>query len=151
MDIDPTAEIIEVEKAVRSCLHEESISEVKVSMTKRPFRGTRKAFINLEEARALRLMKATHIKIGWVSCRVRRRIGAAGSAAQRGTLRLPTRANRNATSAPREEETPGSTIYRGLRGLRLFERQPRRGGREKLQEEPCKLTKRAPRSDQLRL
>ena len=70
MDFDPTAEVMEVEEAVRSCLHEESTSEVKVSMTKRLFRGTRKAFIKLEETRALRLMKATHIKIGWVSSRV---------------------------------------------------------------------------------
>ena len=64
------AEVMEVEEAVRSCLNEESTSEVKVSMTKRPFTGTRK------EARALRLIKATHIKIGWVSCRVRRRTTA---------------------------------------------------------------------------
>ena len=74
MDIDPIAEVMEVEEDVRSCLHEESTSEVKVSMTKRPFRGTRKAFIKLEEAHALRLIKTNHIKIGWVSCIVQKRI-----------------------------------------------------------------------------
>ena len=36
------------------------------TMTRRPFSGTRKAIIKLEESRALKLLKATHIKIGWV-------------------------------------------------------------------------------------
>ena len=42
-------------------------------MTKKPLRGMKKAFVRTEEARALKLLKATHIKIGWVSCRVRRK------------------------------------------------------------------------------
>ena len=67
IDNDPTAGAEEVEEAVRSCLNEEPTSEVKVSLTKRPFRGIRKAFIRLEEARALMLLKATHIKIGCVT------------------------------------------------------------------------------------
>ena len=70
MDIDPTTGDEEVAEAVRSCLQEEPLSEVKVSITKRPFRGTRKTFVRLEEARALILLKVTHIKIRWVSCRV---------------------------------------------------------------------------------
>ena len=63
-------------------------------------------------------------------------IGAidADSAAQKGTLRLPARENHNATSALREEEISGSNIFRGLRGVCLFERQPRRRGRENPQE-----------------
>ena len=73
MDIDRTAEAQEDEETVRSCLHEEQTSEVKASITKRPFRGKRKAYIGLEEARALMLLKVTHIKRGWVSCRVRRK------------------------------------------------------------------------------
>ena len=48
-------------------------SEVKVSLTRKPFRGTRKAFVRLKEARALTLLKATHMKIGSISCRVRKR------------------------------------------------------------------------------
>ena len=59
--------------AVRSCLREEPSARVKVSLTRKPFRGTRKAFVRLEEAIALTLPKTTHIKIGWVSCRVRRK------------------------------------------------------------------------------
>ena len=74
MDVDPTVEEEEVAEAVRSGLREEPSSGVKVSLTRKPFRGTKKAFVRLEEARGLTLLKATHIKIGWVSCRVRRKI-----------------------------------------------------------------------------
>ena len=73
LDVDPTVEEEEVTKAVRSCLWEEPSACVKVSLTRKPFRGTRKAFVRLEEASALTLLKATHIKIGWVSCRVRKK------------------------------------------------------------------------------
>ena len=72
-DVDPTVEKEEVAEAVRSYLREEPSSEVKVSLTRKPFRGTRKAFVRLEEVRALTLLKATRIKIGWVSCRVRKK------------------------------------------------------------------------------
>ena len=41
--------------------------EFRVSLTKTPYRGNRKAFVLLEEARTLKLLKAAHIKIGWVS------------------------------------------------------------------------------------
>ena len=68
LDLDPTAESEEV--AETGALQEEPSSEVKVSMTKRPLRGTRKAFVRLEELPALILLKVTHIKIGWVSCRI---------------------------------------------------------------------------------
>ena len=61
---------------MRSCLHEDPSTEVKVSLTRRPLRGGRKSFAQLEEVRALRLLKMTHIKIGWVSCRVRRMLEA---------------------------------------------------------------------------
>ena len=44
-----------------------------MSLSKTPYRGNRKAYVLLGEARALKLLKATHIKIGWVSCRVRRK------------------------------------------------------------------------------
>ena len=77
LNVDPTLEKEEVAEAVRSYLREEPYSEVEISLTRTPFRGsrksfrgTRKAFVRLEEARALTLLKATHIKNGWVSCRV---------------------------------------------------------------------------------
>ena len=74
LGIDPTVEAKEVAEAVRSCLKEETASEVKISVTKKPFRGTKKAFVRLEEARAPKLLKMTHIKIGWVFCRIRRKM-----------------------------------------------------------------------------
>ena len=49
--------------------------ELRVSLTKRPYRGVRKAYVLLEGAKALKLLKVAHIKIGWVSCRVRRKTG----------------------------------------------------------------------------
>ena len=73
LDVDPTVEEEEVAEAVQNYLREEPSSEVKVSLTRKPFSGTRKAFVRLEEARALILLKATHIKIGWVSCTVRKK------------------------------------------------------------------------------
>ena len=73
LDIDLTVEAKDIAEVVWSCLREEPSSCVEVSLTKRPFRGIRKAFVKMEEARALKLLEATHIKIGWVSCRVRRK------------------------------------------------------------------------------
>ena len=52
--------------------YEDSSSKVKVSLARKAFRRARKIFVELEDARALRLLKATHIKIGWVPCRTRR-------------------------------------------------------------------------------
>ena len=47
--------------------------ELKVSLTKTPYRGNRKAYVLLEEVRVIELLKVAHIKIGWLSCRVRRK------------------------------------------------------------------------------
>ena len=44
-----------------------------MSLSKIPYIGNRKAYVLLEEARVLKLLKGAHIKIGWVSCRVRRK------------------------------------------------------------------------------
>ena len=63
----------DVEEAVRGSFEQDSEMEFRVSLTKTPYRGNKKAYVLLEEARALKLYKAAHIKIGWVSCRVRRR------------------------------------------------------------------------------
>ena len=38
-----------------------------------PYRVNKKVYVLLEEARAIKLVKVAHIKIGWVSCRVRRK------------------------------------------------------------------------------
>ena len=73
LDVDPTVEEEEVVEAVRSCIWEEPSEGVEVSLTRKPFRDTRKAFVRLEEARAMTFLKATHMKVGWFSCRIRRK------------------------------------------------------------------------------
>ncbi|XP_033225962.1 cellular nucleic acid-binding protein-like [Belonocnema kinseyi] len=49
---------------------------MKVSFTKRPFRGNLKAFAELSDELAARLVRAGHLKVGWVSCHVSKRIEA---------------------------------------------------------------------------
>ena len=73
LEIDTTVNAEDIAEAVGSCLREEPSLGMEVSLTKRPFRDTRKAFVRMEEARALKLLKVAHIKIRWVSCRVRRK------------------------------------------------------------------------------
>ena len=63
-DIEPSIEAEDVENAVRGFFDYASELELKVSLTKRLYRGDRKEYVLLEEARALELLKATHIKIG---------------------------------------------------------------------------------------
>ena len=63
MDVDPTVEEEEVAEAVKSCLREE-LSGCKDVPDEEALQRTRKAFVRLEEAQDLTLLKATHIKIG---------------------------------------------------------------------------------------
>ena len=73
-DIEPSIEAEHVEDAVKDFFDNASELKLKGSLTKRPYRGNRKAYVLLEEARALKLLKATHIKIGWVSWRGRQKM-----------------------------------------------------------------------------
>ena len=57
LHVDPTVKGEEIAEAARSCLREDPSLGVKVSLMTKPFRGTRKAFIGMEEARALMLLK----------------------------------------------------------------------------------------------
>ena len=59
---------------MRGFVDHASVLELKVSLTKRPYRGNRKAYVLLEETRASKLLKATYIKIRWISCRVRQKM-----------------------------------------------------------------------------
>ena len=86
LDMEPSIEAEDIEDAVRGFFDHGSELELTVSLTKRPYRGNRKAYVLLEEVRALKLLKATHIKIK--------------VAAKRGTLRGPAQGNRNAIFAP---------------------------------------------------
>ena len=72
-DLEPTMEAEDVENAVRSFFDLEPELELRVSLSKTPYRGNWKAYVRLEEARTRKLHKGAHIKIGWVSCRVRRK------------------------------------------------------------------------------
>ena len=72
-DLEPSIAVEDVENAVRGFFQQGSEMELRVSLTKRPYRGNRKKYVLLEEARALKLLKTVHIKIGWVPCRVHRK------------------------------------------------------------------------------
>ena len=72
-DLKPTIEVEDVEDAVRSFFDQGPEMKFRVFLTKTPYRGNKKAYVLLEEAKALKLFKAAHIKIAWVSCRVRRK------------------------------------------------------------------------------
>ena len=72
-DLEPSVEAENVEEAIRRFFEQEPDLELRFSLTKTPYGGNKKAYVLLEEARVLKLLKATHIKIGWVSCRVRRK------------------------------------------------------------------------------
>ena len=123
-----------------------------MSLKRKSFRGTKKAFVRLEEAPAHTLLKANHIKIGWVSCRIRRKTEinrcyrclalaiwrqtaggpieacVAGGAASRDVLRGPGQENRGAISAPHERRNPGMIILRGQCVAWRSERQLQIGG-----------------------
>ena len=72
-DIYPSTDAEDVEEAVSGFFDHVLKLELEVSLTKRPFRGNRKAYVLLEETWALKLLKAINIKIRWVFCRVRRK------------------------------------------------------------------------------
>ena len=72
-DLEPSIEAEDVEEAVRGFFEQGPEMEFRVSLTKTPYRGNRKAYARLEEVRAIQLLKAAQIKIRGVSCRVRRK------------------------------------------------------------------------------
>ena len=73
-DIKSSIKTEDVQDAVRGFTDHGLELEFKESLTKRPYRGDRKVYVLLEEVRALKLLKATYIIIGWISCRARRKI-----------------------------------------------------------------------------
>ena len=73
VDLEAIIGAEDVEDAVRSYFDQGSELELRVSLSKTPYRGKRKAYVLLEEAMALKLLKGAHIKIGWVSCKVHRK------------------------------------------------------------------------------
>ena len=71
-DLEPTIEVEDVKDAVRNFFDQELELELKVSLSKTPYRRKWKEYVLLEDARSLELLKGTYSKIRWVSCRVRR-------------------------------------------------------------------------------
>ena len=63
-DLDPSIKREEVEEAVREFCQQGPEIELRVFLTKRLYRGIKKACFLLKGARALKLLKVTHIKIG---------------------------------------------------------------------------------------
>ena len=55
VDLEPTIEAKDVEDAVRSLFDKEPELELRVSLSKTPYRGSRKTYVLLEEARALKV------------------------------------------------------------------------------------------------
>ena len=72
-DLEPSVEAKKVEEAIRGFTEQGPEMEFRVSLTKTPYMGNRKAYVLFEEVRGIKLLKAAHMKIGWVSCRVRRK------------------------------------------------------------------------------
>ena len=62
MDIDLAMENLKV--AHKQLLRIRDGNEYDGALIRRPFRGTRKAYVTLEEAGVFELLKAAHIKIG---------------------------------------------------------------------------------------
>ena len=60
-DLEPTIGAEDVEDAFRNYFGQETELELRVSLSKTPFRGNRKAYVLLEEARALKLLKGAHM------------------------------------------------------------------------------------------
>ncbi|XP_033222627.1 uncharacterized protein LOC117176484 [Belonocnema kinseyi] len=74
LDLYTTTDAAEFEEAGRSHFNRSYVGDVKVSLTKRYFRGNLRVFVELTEALTGRLSRAGHLKVGWVSCRVEKKI-----------------------------------------------------------------------------
>ncbi|XP_033218189.1 uncharacterized protein LOC117173659 [Belonocnema kinseyi] len=73
LDLNPTTDAEEVKAAVQSYFKISRVVEIKVSLTQRPFRGNLKAFEELIEELAGRLLRTGHLKVARVSCRVQKK------------------------------------------------------------------------------
>lgn len=61
----------EVQQALQSALGNEKKDKLIINMTKKDFRGSLMAFVELEETDAKKLIQLGHLKVGWVRCRIR--------------------------------------------------------------------------------
>ena len=63
-DLESSIVVEDVQNAVRGFFQQGSEMELRVSLTRGLYRGTKKAYFLIEEARVLKLLKAVHIKVG---------------------------------------------------------------------------------------
>lgn len=71
-DLDSLTTTEEVTQAVKKTLKDER--DIKVFLTKTNSREQKMAFVEMDETGARQVLKSTHIKIGWINCRIRRAI-----------------------------------------------------------------------------
>ena len=63
-DLDPSIEARDVEEALPGFFEQDSEMEFRVSLTKTPYRGNKKAYVLWEEAGVLKLLKAVTSRLG---------------------------------------------------------------------------------------
>lgn len=72
-DLDGATDEEDVRDALQQAL-QDGIGAPKIRVPTTVWRGQKIALIDLDEARAAELLKTSRIKIGWVNCRVKRRV-----------------------------------------------------------------------------
>lgn len=71
-DLDSLTTAEEVTEAVKKAMKDES--DIKVFFTKTNSREQKMAFVEIDETGARQILLSTHIKIGWINCRMRRAV-----------------------------------------------------------------------------
>lgn len=66
----------EAKGALRRRFSENMTGETKVSLTQKAFRGSSKAYVNVSEELAARLILIEHLTLGWVTCRLKKKVKA---------------------------------------------------------------------------
>ena len=75
LDIDVYTTKEDVEEAVKRDINDSLIQiRVRVRLTKPNSRGLRLGILELESKNAMKLLDTSRIKIGWVNCRIRKRV-----------------------------------------------------------------------------
>lgn len=71
-DLDGAADTTEVEEALRKTIP--NLGEVRIGVTRPNTRGEKAAIVDMAEKHARQLLQIGKIKVGWMFCRVRRRV-----------------------------------------------------------------------------
>lgn len=73
LDFDKTTEKGKIKNALGRYFGQSQIVHIKVSMIKKAFWGTLKAFLELNEELAARVFHTGYLEVGWVSCPIRKK------------------------------------------------------------------------------